>query len=95
MNVSRHTQKEDGLGMNGVPFSLFHGHTLLATFYNKRKLLPKYLPLPKNTHQDQKWPMKGPDVSVYQHQCYAAGILLTLLPIGLLISTGGIRGSFI
>lgn len=36
-------------GNEWCSFSLFRGHTLLATFYNKRKLLPKYLPLSKNT----------------------------------------------
>lgn len=65
--------------------SLFHGYTLLLAFCNKGRLLPKYLPLFKNSNQGQKWPVKGPDASVYQHQCYVAGILRTLLPIGLLI----------
>ena len=71
------------------------GYTLLVTVYNKRKLLPKYLPPSKNIPQNQKWPVKGAGASIQQYQCYAADVSLTLLLISLLNDTGGRKGSFI
>ena len=70
---------------------LFSIVTYFYTWYtlcNKKRLLRYYLFPSTYSNQGQTWPVKGPDASAYQYQCYISGILLTLLPISLLISRG-------